>query len=49
MKARVTGSILRAEYREVRLVEHPALIFDPVDLLGDLLDRGAHLLPGRER
>ena len=43
------GQVLRAEHREARLVEHAALVFDPVDLLGDLLDLGAHRLPGRER
>ena len=31
--------VLRAGHREARLVEHAALVFDPVDLLGDLLDR----------
>ena len=41
--------ILRAEHGEVRLVEHAALILDPVDLLRDLFDHRAHRLPGGER
>ena len=40
--------VLCAGHGEARLVEHAALVFDPVDRVGDFLDDSAHRLPGGE-